>query len=170
MLDLVVRGGTVVSPVGAALGDIGISGDKIIAVAASGMLPSDSARVVNATDKVVVPGGIDPHVHTSIVVPTAAAEGLVSAGPEQVSLAAAYGGTTTLVDFATWQPGGTLADAFEVKERDWAGASYVDYAYHCIFKGEIPFEIIDQVGEMVSAGFPSVKIYMTNTTPGRPPQ
>ncbi len=168
MLDLVVRGGTVVSPSGAKVADVGITDGTIAAVAAPGILESESASEIDAAGKIVVPGGIDPHVHSSILIPTAADAGIVSAGPEQLSLAAAYGGTTTLVDFAFWQRGKTIADSLQVKERDWADVSYVDYAYHCIFRGDIPFEVIDEIGDVVAAGFPSFKIFMTNTTPSRP--
>jgi dihydropyrimidinase len=173
MLDLVVRGGTVVSPGGASVGDVGIIGGTIVAVAAPGVLPTESAKIIEAAGKIVVPGGIDPHVHSSILVPTAATAGLKSADPQQLSLAAAYGGTTTLVDFATWQFNGTIAKVLEAKEKEWTGTSYVDHALHFILKsddGAIPFEVIDQIGEMVSAGFPSAKIFMTNTTPSRPRQ
>ena len=168
MLDLVVRGGTVVSPSGATVADVGVSGYRIASLSAPGTLETESARLINATGKIVVPGGIDPHVHSSIVIPTAADARIVSAGPEQLSLAAAYGGTTTLVDFAFWQPGRTIADSLQIKESEWSDASYVDYAYHCIFRGEIPFDVIDEIGEIVAAGFPSFKIFMTNTTPSRP--
>jgi dihydropyrimidinase len=169
MLDLVISGARVVSPAGVIECDVGVTGGKIVAVAAHDTLAEDQAQTIDATGKIVVPGGIDPHVHTSWTVPTAAAEGIVCADATQVSRAAAHGGTTMLVDFATWQPGQQLADAFEVKQEDW-NKSYVDYAYHCILKGEVPFEIIDQIGEAISGGFPSIKVFMTNATPSRPPQ
>ena len=60
MLDLVIRGGQVVTPVGA--WDVGVEGERIVAGAAPGTLPHEAGRVVDATGKLVIPGGIDPHV------------------------------------------------------------------------------------------------------------
>jgi dihydropyrimidinase len=170
VLDIVIRNATIVTPASVMEGDIGIEGERIAAVAARGVLQSDGARVIDATGQIAVPGGIDPHVHTSWTVPTAAAEEILCADATQVSRAAAYGGTTTLVDFAIWQPGQSLPDAIATKDLDWGGKSYVDYSYHCTFKGEIPFEVIDQIGDVIAAGYPSFKVWMTNATPSRPPQ
>ena len=64
MLDLLIRGGDVVTPHGVETCDIGIAGETIAALAAPGTLPADSAaRTIDATGRIVMPGGIDPHVH-----------------------------------------------------------------------------------------------------------
>jgi len=64
MLDLLIRGGDVVTPHGVENCDIGIAGETIAAVAAPGTLPAESAgRSIDATGRIVMPGGIDPHVH-----------------------------------------------------------------------------------------------------------
>src|SRR5262249_33430357 len=65
MLDLIIRGGNVVTPEGVINCDIGISGETITALAAPGTLPVEpsSTRVIDATGHIVMPGGIDPHVH-----------------------------------------------------------------------------------------------------------
>ena len=64
MLDLIIRGGDVVTPQGVAKGDVAIKGETIAAVAAPGTLKdSDAARLIDASRKIVMPGGIDPHVH-----------------------------------------------------------------------------------------------------------
>ncbi len=116
MLDLVIRGGQVVTPQGVGAWDVGVEGERIVAVAAPGTLPRDVARVVDATGKLVIPGGIDPHVHTHWPIPALGGGHTTSAPPEQVSRAAICGGTTTLVDFAVWEPGMTIARAIEDKE------------------------------------------------------
>jgi len=170
MLDLLVRNGLTVTPGGVGHLDIGISNGRIALLLDQGAEAPEAVEEIDAAGKIVVPGGIDPHVHTSWLIPTAAKEGLMCFPPEQVSLAAIHGGTTTIIDFATWLPGDTLQDSLERKERDWSKKSYTDYAYHCILKGEIPFEVIEQIPEAVSAGYPSFKVFMTNTTPSRPPQ
>ena len=66
MLDLIIKGGQVVTPQGADVMDVGVQGDKIVAVGWPGTLAADAARVIDATGKIVVPGGIEPHAHIGI--------------------------------------------------------------------------------------------------------
>src|SRR5262249_11663314 len=115
MLDIVIRGGEVVTPDGVVVADVAIQGETIAAVAAPGTLGDDVGRVVDATGKLVIPGGIDPHVHTGWPIPSLDGGLLHSAGAAQVSRAAIFGGTTTLVDFAVWAPNMTLQKAIEAK-------------------------------------------------------
>ena len=64
MLDLIIRGGDVVTPQGVARCDVAIKGETIAAVAAPGALTEATAtRVIDAAGKIVIPGGVDPHVH-----------------------------------------------------------------------------------------------------------
>ena len=99
MLDLVVRGGNVVTPQGVITCDVGITGETI---AALGALPveASSTLVIDATGHIVMPGGIDPHVHLHHVWIKPDGTPLVTAGPEQVGRAALVGGTATFIDFA----------------------------------------------------------------------
>src|SRR6185295_19568868 len=133
MLDLVIRGGQVVTPDGVGAWDVGIEGETIAALAAPGTLPADAARVIDATGQLVIPGGIDPHVHTAWPIPALGGGFESSAGPGQVSRAAIHGGTTTLVDFAVWEPGLTIAQAVDAKETVWR-QGYTDYALHVMLQ------------------------------------
>jgi dihydropyrimidinase len=63
VLDLVIRGGRVVTPQGVGSWDVGIQGERIAALAEPGTLAKDAARVVDATGLIVVPGGVEPHTH-----------------------------------------------------------------------------------------------------------
>jgi dihydroorotase-like cyclic amidohydrolase len=64
MLDLIIRGGDVVTPQGVVRGDVAIAGETIAAIAAPDALSGDaSTRVIDAAGHIVMPGGIDPHVH-----------------------------------------------------------------------------------------------------------
>lgn len=164
MLDVVIRGGRVVTPDGVGEWDVAIQGEKIVAVAAPGALTGDVGRVIDATGKLVIPGGIDPHVHTNWPVPRLDGTVTRSAGPGQVSRAALFGGTTTLVDFAIWEPGLTIAEAIARTDAVWR-ESYADYSFHVLLQGAVPPEVIAQVPESISAGFPSFKIFMTNVRP-----
>src|SRR2546425_13230628 len=101
MLDLVIKGGQVVMPHGVATLDIGVQGEKIVALGAPGTLTEDAGRVVDAGGKIVVPGGIEPHAHISIPVPEqwSGRPDVMTQPPEAASRAAAFGGVTTIVDF-----------------------------------------------------------------------
>src|SRR6266511_5784296 len=164
MIDLVIRGGQVVTPEGVGAWDVGVEGERIVAVALAGTLPTESARVIDATGKLVIPGGIDPHVHTGWPIPALGGEMTLSAGPGQVSAAALHGGTTTLADFAVWEPGMTLAEAIAKKEEAWR-EGYADHALHVMLQGAVPPEVIAQMPEAITAGFPSFKIFTTDVRP-----
>src|SRR5512133_963322 len=135
MLDLIIRGGQVVAPHGVGTWDVATVGEKIVALAVPGTRTEDAVRIVDAEGKIVVPGGIDPHNHCNWPLP--APEGGTpgqSAGPLQVSRAALFGGTTTLLDFALWQQGDTIEQTIDRDERDWQGQSYCDYAHHVMLQ------------------------------------
>src|SRR5262249_14829489 len=142
----------------------GIEGERIVVVAAAGTLPVESARVIDANGRLVIPGGIDPHVHTGWPIPTLDGGVTLSAGPGQGSRPALYGGTTTLADFAVWEPGMTLSDAIARKQAVWREA-YTDYALHVMLQGAVPPEVIAQMPEAITGGFPSFKIFTTDVRP-----
>ena len=107
MLDLMIRGGQVVTPWGVGDWDVAMQGEKIVAVAAPGTLTDDIGRVIDAGGKIVVPGGIEPHAHTPRQI--MGQGNLTTAPPEQVSRAALFGGTTTLLDLPFNTPASTSA-------------------------------------------------------------
>ena len=103
MFDLIIRGDRVVTPEGSGKWDICIQGETIAAVAAPGTFDdSQAARVIDTGGKIVIPGGIDPHIHSLWYIPAIEEGGEISMtdGPDVVSRAAIHGGTTTLLDFA----------------------------------------------------------------------
>jgi dihydropyrimidinase len=167
MLDLLLRGGRVVTPHGVGTWDIGIQGERIVSIGLPGEVP-EAAQVIDASDKVVVPGGIDPHIHAKWPIPSpGGGPPILSGDPVQVSRAALFGGTTTLIDFASWLPGETLQQTLERREEDWRRQCYTDYAYHVMLTGTIPPDVLDQIPEVIQAGFPSVKLFTTDITPSR---
>ena len=101
MLDLVITGGQVVTPQGVADMDVGVQGEKIVALGWPGTL-SGGGRTIDARGKIVVPGGIEPHAHISIPVPEmwAGKPDVMTQPPEAATRAAAFGGVTTIIDFA----------------------------------------------------------------------
>ena len=163
MIDLIIRGGQVVAPWGVGSWDVAVAGEKIAAVAAEGTLPGDVGRVIDATGKIVVPGGIEPHAHVGA--PIAGRPGEETAPPDQVSRAALFGGTTTITDFAIQYPGIDIFQAIEERTARWRGQSYGDYSHHCMLLRAVPSNIIAQVKDAIDAGFPTFKIFTTNIRP-----
>ena len=103
MLDMLIHGGRVVTPAGVGNWDVGIMGEQIVAVAFPGILPGTAKHVIDASGKIVVPGGIETHAHAVANVQPGArtlVAGTPNAGPLEHSLGAIWGGTTTVVDFA----------------------------------------------------------------------
>jgi dihydropyrimidinase len=165
MIDTLIRGDRVATIYGVGAWDIVIQGEKVAAVVAPGTFDAlEATRVVDARGKVVVPGGIDPHIHCKFPQPL----GTMSAPPEHVSRAALFGGTTTLLDFAVWERGETLQQSLEKRDADcWRGQCSCDYGFHVLLTGKVPHEIIEQLPETIRAGFPSVKIFTTEVRPER---
>ena len=108
MLDLLIKGGTVVTPWGSGLWDVGIVGEKIANVSLPDSIDEQAHQVLDATGKIVVPGGIEPHAHISAPIMGHSEK---TAPPEQVSLASMFGGTTSILDFAIQYPGFSIEQA-----------------------------------------------------------
>ena len=98
-----------------------------------------------------MPGGIDPHVHCTVV-RQARRHAVYTDGPERRQAAALYGGTTTLIDFARWTHGKTVLQAIEERDKDWVGQCHCDYTYHVMLQGAPPPEIFGQLAEAMQAG------------------
>ena len=168
MLDIIMRSGDVVTPQGVVRGDVAIAGETIAAVTAPGALARQSGmREIDASGRIVMPGGIDPHVHLHHVWFKPDGTPLVTAGPEQVGRAALFGGTTTLIDFAYWRDGASARDAIEARDKDFVGKSPCDWAYHIMLHSEPPPEFAGQLAEAIEAGYPTLKIFTTNILPSR---
>jgi dihydropyrimidinase len=162
MLDVVISGGTCVLPSGVVQVDIGVTGDKIAVIGASHSL-GPSVRMVDATGKVVIPGGIDPHIHClwPIRFPSEAEPKYMA----QVSRAALFGGTTSLIDFVQCTHDRSIQTAIEQTDANWKGACYCDYGFHLTLMGKIPVRQHDELAEAVREGHASIKIFTTDIRP-----
>jgi len=166
MFDLIIRGGEVVTPEGVVTCDVAVAGETIAALAAPGALAAESAkRVIDATRHIVMPGGIDPHVHMHHPWTMPDGTPLITKGPEHVGIAALFGGTTTLIDFAYWRDGATAQQGIEARDKDFVGKSPCDWAYHIMLHSEPPPEFSGQLAEAIQAGYPTLKIFTTNIRP-----
>ena len=168
MIDVLVRGDTVVTPQGVGACDIAIEGERIVAVAAQGTLPvPDGARLIDAVGKIVMPGGIDPHVHCKWFLPNPDGTAGLTDPPDVVGRAALHGGTTTIIDFTRVNQAPTVREAIELREQDWKGHCACDYAQHLMVEGVLGEALFPQLAEAIQAGFPTVKIFTTDITPSR---
>lgn len=168
MLDLIIRGGLVVTPRGASIGDVAIAGEKIAEVTTPGALDAAlAARTLDAAGRIVLPGGIDPHIHCDWPVQPGKDGGPpeLSAGSAQVSRAALHGGTTTLIDFAVWNANETLEQAIARRDRQWRGQCHCDYSFHVTLFGKIPSTTLVELPEAMQSGLPTVKLFTTNIRP-----
>lgn len=168
MLDLVVANGRVVTPQGAGPWDIGIRGETIVAVAAPGVLPRASAKLVDATGLIVSPGGVEPHTHLAHAIMSRPDEPSLTMGPEDDTRGMAHGGTTTHIDFCYVRPGIDIQQALEARAARWKANSHVDYAFHVTLCGALDLRIFDQIPEAIQQGHPSFKVFTTNVLPPHP--
>ena len=162
MLDLIIRGGRVVTPSGVGNWDVAVQGEKIVAVSQPDSIDLEASKVVDASGKIVVPGGIEPHAHIG------GPRDPERSGAEAVSRAAVYGGTTTVLDFATQVAGHDLRHAMGEAAERWQGNAYTDYSYHPIFANGASPDDIAQIPELLEDGFPSFKIFTTSIRPPGP--
>ena len=107
MYDLVIKGGTVVTAVSTHIADIGINGEAIAAIGPN----LDGRQVLDATGKLVTPGAVDMHVHLQMPIGNFTSTDTFFSG----SRAAAFGGTTTIVDFVETQPDETMVEAIAAR-------------------------------------------------------
>jgi dihydropyrimidinase len=158
MLDLAVVGGTVVTGSSTGAVDIGVKDGRVVLLGAPGTLTMDSAEVLDASSMVVVPGGIDSHVHFDLSLTDAINAQSSAAG----SHAAAFGGTTTFIDFGLQHGAESPVRAIENKLAELrTNGPHVDYALHLMVTGHVPLAAIDELPEVVSGGAPSFKMFTT---------
>ncbi len=152
--DTLIRNGTIVTASDTYLGDVGILDGKIAAIGKD--LPVENAKnVIEARGRYVMPGGIDVHTHLDMPF-----GGTMSADDfESGTVAAAFGGTTTLIDFAIQYKGQTLRQAYETWMKKADGKAVIDYAFHCIIT-ELADAQLDEMKALVREGIPTFKLFM----------
>src|SRR5881392_2158731 len=144
--DSIIRNATVVTATDTYRADVGISGDRVTAIATQ--LPTENAgRIIDATSLLLIPGGIDVHTHLDMPF-----GGTTSADDfETGTRAAAFGGTTTLIDFAIQYKGQSLRTAFDTWMQKASSKATTDYAFHCIIT-DLPDARIEEMSSMVREG------------------
>lgn len=156
----VISGGTVVTAVGSSPADVLVEGERVVALAASGSEVADAwaagaERCIDASDRLVIPGGVDGHTHMEMPFGGTKAADTFETG----SRAAAWGGTTTIVDYAIQSRGDSLRQGFDAWLAKADGVCAIDYGLHMIVSdvNELSLKEMDQ---LVDDGITSFKLFM----------
>src|SRR5215831_19257566 len=140
-----ITGGTIVTATDTYKGDVLIEDERISAIGTSLPLPAD--RTIDAKGKLVLPGGIDVHTHLDMPF-----GGTTSADDfESGTIAAAHGGTTSVVDFAIQYKGETLRQAWEAWMKKAERKAAIDYGFHMIVT-DLPESVESEMDAMVAEG------------------
>jgi dihydropyrimidinase len=152
--DTIIRNGSVVTATDTYPADIAIADGKITAIGKD--LPTqNSSHVLDAAGKLVLPGGIDVHTHLDMPF-----GGTTSADDfETGTRAAAFGGTTTLIDFAIQYKGQPLRQAFDTWMSKASNKAVCDYAFHCIVT-DVSGGQLSEMNDLVHEGVTSFKLFM----------
>ncbi len=154
-----IKGGTVVSATGADPADVLIDGEQIAAVLRPGsdiaISVEQSAEVVDASGRLVVPGGVDVHTHMELPFGGTFASDTFETGTR----AAAWGGTTTIVDFAVQRYGENVRESLDAWMAKAEGNCAVDYGFHMIIGG-VDNDSLKEMDLLVNEGITSFKLFM----------
>jgi dihydropyrimidinase len=153
MSKTLITGGTIVTAADRYEADVLVDGEKIAQIGTG--LSAGGAKKIDATGKYVIPGGIDVHTHMELPFGGTFASDDFETGTR----AAAFGGTTTIVDFAVQAMGGTLAAARDEWMRKAEGKAVVDYGLHMIVR-DVSDRVLREMDTLVRDGVSSFKLFM----------
>ena len=152
-MSILITGGRIITATDDYIGDIFIEDDRITAIGTA--LPMTAGRTIDARGKLVFPGGIDVHTHLDMPF-----GGSTSADDfETGTIAAAHGGTTSIVDFAIQYRGQALHHAWETWMKKAEGKAAIDYGFHMIMT-ELNDQVELEMDALVRQGVTSFKLFM----------
>ncbi|MBT4310052.1 MAG: amidohydrolase family protein, partial [Anaerolineae bacterium] len=149
-LDLVITNGTLITASDTFRADIGIVGEKIAVIGQN----LRGKRTIDATGKYVLPGAVDPHVHLEMP----QGEYISSDDFESGTIAAACGGTTTIIDFVEPGENESLLDALKSRRAQADGHAVIDYGLHMTLPNADEATLA-QIPAVVDAGVSTFKMY-----------
>ena len=155
-MTTLISGGTVVSATGSSLADVVVDGETIAAVVEPGRgAVFNPSTTIDASGKYVIPGGIDGHTHMEMPFGGTFASDTFETGTR----AAAWGGTTTIVDFVVQAHGQRVQDQVALWHEKAGGNCAIDYGFHQIV-GEVNDESLKAMDELIDEGITSFKLFM----------
>jgi dihydropyrimidinase len=154
-----IRNGSVVTPQGISTMDVLVDGETISALLSSGATSDELAgtvdRFIDAQGKYVIPGGIDAHTHMELPFGGTFASDTFETGTR----AAAWGGTTTIIDFAVQRYGERVQDGLAMWHAKAGGNCFIDYGFHQIIGG-VDDDSLKAMDELIDEGVTSFKLFM----------
>jgi len=152
-MKTLIRGGTIVTATDTYTGDVLVEGERISQIGTSLEVRAD--RTIDAKGRYVIPGGIDVHTHLDMPF-----GGTFSVDDFRTgTIAAAHGGTSTIVDFAIQERGKSLRHAWETWMGKAEGKAAIDYGFHMIMRESTP-ELRAEMGALADEGVTSFKLFM----------
>jgi dihydropyrimidinase len=152
-MQTLIRGGTLVTAADTFTADVLIDEGKIALIGQG--LPFGQAQVVEAAGQYVLPGGIDVHTHLELPTSGTVASDDFYSGHK----AAAFGGTTTHIDFAIQPKGGSLRDGLEAWHAKAAPKAVIDYAFHANVT-DFNDQVLDEIPWLAAEGVTSLKVLL----------
>jgi len=153
---MLLKDGLVASETGTQKADIRIDGETVREIGSS-LAPRDGEQIIDADGKIVLPGGVDVHTHMDLDLGDVRATDDFFTG----TVAAACGGTTTIVDHMAFGPrGSTITHQIEAYHRLAEGKAVVDYGFHGVLD-HVDAAILDELKTLIAEGITSHKFYLT---------
>jgi dihydropyrimidinase len=147
-----IKGGTIVNADGMARADVLVDGEEIALIGLDLDVAAD--KIVDATGKWVIPGAIDPHTHMELPFGGTFAKDTFETGTR----AAAFGGTTTIIDFAVQPRGGTFHQGLDAWHEKADGKACIDYGFHMIVS-DMRDELLPEMDRLVEEGVTDFKLF-----------
>ncbi|MCI2417267.1 dihydropyrimidinase [Saccharopolyspora sp. K220] len=158
MSRTIIRGGLVITATEETRADVLVDGEQVVGIAAPAAAEqwaSSADAVIDASGHYVIPGGVDGHTHMQMPFGGTFASDTFETGTR----AAAWGGTTTIVDFAIQPVGGFLREGLDAWHAKADGQCAIDYGFHMILS-DVGDEALKEMDALVAEGVTSFKMFM----------
>ena len=147
-----IKGGTIINADATTRADLLIDGEAIGLIGTD--LDATADRTIDASGKWVIPGGIDVHTHMELPFGGTFAKDTFETGTR----AAAFGGTTTIIDFAVQPRGGSLRDGLDAWSAKAEGKACIDYGFHMIIS-DVRDDVLEEMDTLVDEGVTTFKLF-----------
>ena len=151
-MKTLIQGGTLVTATETVAADVLVDGEKVAAIGTGMAVEAD--RTIDATGRYVMPGAVDVHTHMDLPFGGSFCSDDFGSGTR----AAAFGGTTTIVDFALQDYGESLRTGLD-RWHEKAQKSHTDYGFHMIVR-EVNDQVLKEMDTLVGEGVTSFKLFM----------
>ena len=151
-MRILIKNGRIITAVDDYEADILVEGEKISVIGKELKIESD--KIIDAKGKYVIPGGIDPHTHFDMPFGGTMSADDFESGPR----AAAFGGTTCVIDFAIQTKGESTLKGLDTWHAKSDGKSLIDYAFHMIIT-DMPDNRLSEMRKLADEGITSYKLY-----------